>query len=170
MNKTKLAMLSVAALFSFGAATFVSADETVSEPSQVQEVSIEQKKFDTSNILSVFFDGKDTHVTLTNGENWTLENYEGKFGEFEMTSQLAPSRLRAVPTSKYLTATWSGYGNSPSSMYVSRIFTYNDAAYGGLVQALFQGNIPRISASQGTARGQSATYGGNVPRVGLRPA
>ena len=69
MNKTKLAMLSVAALFSFGAATFVSADETVSEPSQVQEVSIEQKKFDTSNILSVFFDGKDTHVTLTNGEN-----------------------------------------------------------------------------------------------------
>jgi hypothetical protein len=49
-------------------------------------------------------------MSLKNGENWALEDYEGKFGDFEFTSQITPSRLRGVPSSKYLTTSWYGYG------------------------------------------------------------
>ena len=71
MNKTKLALISAVALFSIVVSVGVSADETVSEVvAQEQIVSVEQNEFDTSNILSVSFDGKDTHVSLKNGGNW----------------------------------------------------------------------------------------------------
>ena len=172
MNKTKLALISAVALFSIGVSVGVSADETVSEVvAQEQIVSVEQNEFDTSNILSVFFDGKDTHVSLKNGENWVLEDYEGKFGDFEFTSQITPSRLRGVPSSKYLTTSWYGYGTPPSRISVqSGVYTYNDSRYGGKVQAIFGGSIPRTGGSQGTGGGVAAYYGGNCPVIALSPA
>ena len=172
MNKTKLALISAVALFSIGVSASVLADESVSEvATQEQIVSVEKNEFDTSNILSVFFDGKDTHVSLKNGENWLLEDYEGRFGDFEFTSQITTSRLRGVPSSKYLTSSWYGYGTPPARMSVrSGVYTYNDSRYGGLVQAIFGGTIPRTSASQGTGGGIAAYYGGNCPVIALSPA
>lgn len=55
-------------------------------------------------------------------------------------------------------------------MFAWGMFSYNDSAHGGWVQAIFEGNVPRLTASQGTAGGQYSTYGGYVPRVALSPA
>ncbi|GAX48311.1 hypothetical protein [Pseudolactococcus reticulitermitis] len=137
MDKKKLALISVATLLSFGVTGFASSDETVREPNQSQQVSTVQKDFDTSNIVSVFYDGKDTHVALTNGEKWTLEDYEGKLGEFEFSSQIEPVRTRGIPTSWYFTSSWSGYGNGmPSRVYIDKtlLFYYGD-------------HVPRVAAS-----------------------
>ncbi|GAX48453.1 hypothetical protein [Pseudolactococcus reticulitermitis] len=168
MDKKKLALISVATLLSFGVTGFVSADETVSEPNQTQQVSIEQKEYDTSNIVSVFYDGKDTHVTLTNGEKWTLEDYEGKLGEFEFSSQILPVRTRGLPTSYYFTSSWSGYGNgAPSRVYIDKTLLFY---YDGYIQATFKGYIGITGGYHGANGAQTVNYGGHVPRVAASPA
>ncbi|GHU42654.1 hypothetical protein FACS1894193_08370 [Bacilli bacterium] len=76
-------------------------------------------------------------MTLTNGGNWTLEDYEGKLGEFEFSSQIEPVRTRGLPTSWYFTSSWSGCGNGmPSLVYIDKTLLFY---YGG--------HVPRVAAS-----------------------
>lgn len=167
-TKLKIGLWTILAALLIGGGTKVSADGVYNtQPEQSQSQLTEHHDFDVSNIVSVFYDGKDTHVNLTNGENWVFENYKGKIGDFALKTEMVKPRARALPQKYYFSSTWYGYGNPPSRVYIKKTLTFY---YNGYVQALFKGYIGTTSVITGTGGGKTATYGGYVPRVAASPA